>query len=65
MRELTFNFVDDFGNDADLLRREGHHQAMLSCVRFMLDGVWEGLCEEVFPGTLDDDALRFFGLIAA
>jgi hypothetical protein len=60
MLQASFLFMDDFGN-AERPIMPGNF--LLSCVRFWLDGMIEGISEELLEGQADDSSLRFFGLI--
>jgi len=58
---LMYNIVDDFGNECNPFWLS--IEAMNLFIRFILDGMIEGIADGQLSGNADADAMRFFGLI--
>ena len=65
---MQTKIVDSFGDEIRLVfafsESESGIEVLKRAIRFALDGEIEGIASGLLDGRVDDDCLKYFGLIA-
>lgn len=56
--------MDDFGTELWGMLLDSGVQALTSHIRFLADGMVEGIVDGILLGDIDDSSMKYFGLIA-